>query len=88
MPTIGIDFKVKMVQVGEKKVKLQVWDTAGAERFRTITQTYYAGAMGIILAYDMTSEASFSNVSTWMRQIKEHAGADVSIILVGNKFDM
>ena len=52
----GIDFKIKTINIDEKRVKLQVWDTAGQERFRTITQTYYKGAMGIILVYDCTEE--------------------------------
>jgi small GTP-binding protein len=68
-------------------VKLQVWDTAGQERFRTITQTYYKGAMGIILVYDCTEEKSFSNISNWMKQIEQHASKDVAKVLVGNKAD-
>ena len=66
---------------------MQVWDSAGQERFRTITQTYYQNALGIILSYDITNETSFMNVSNWMKQIKEHAKSDVSIVLVGNKLD-
>ena len=69
-------------------MKLQIWDTAGQERFRTITQTYYKGAMGIILAYDCTSEDSFNNVRNWVRQIDLHANQNVEKILVGNKADL
>ena len=87
MPTIGIDFKIKSINVGGQVVKLQVWDTAGQERFRTITQTYYKGAMGIILVYDCTEEKSFSNISNWMKQIEQHASKDVVKVLVGNKAD-
>ena len=64
-----------------------MWDTAGQERFRTITQTYYKGAMGIILVYDCTEEKSFSNISNWMKQIEQHASKDVAKVLVGNKAD-
>ena len=67
MPTIGIDFKIKTINVDDKRVKLQVWDTAGQERFRTITQTYYKGAMGIILVYDCTEEQTFNNVKNWLK---------------------
>ena len=70
-----------------KNVKLQIWDTAGQERFRTITQTYYKGAMGIILAYDCTNEESFSNVRNWVRQIELHASQSVEKVLIGNKAD-
>ena len=87
MPTIGIDFKIKSINVGGQVVKLQVWDTAGQERFRTITQTYYKGAMGIILVYDCTEEKSFANISNWMKQIEQHASKDVVKVLVGNKAD-
>ena len=84
---LGIDFKIKSINVDGQVVKLQVWDTAGQERFRTITQTYYKGAMGIILVYDCTDEKSFSNISNWMKQIEQHASKDVAKVLVGNKVD-
>ena len=62
MPTIGIDFRIKTISLMGKSVKLQVWDTAGQERFRTITQTYYKGAMGILLVYDCCEEVTFNNI--------------------------
>jgi GTPase SAR1 family protein len=65
--SIGIDFKIKKINVDDKRVKLQVWDTAGQERFRTITQTYYKGAMGIILVYDCTDQQTFNNISNWLK---------------------
>ena len=71
--TIGIDFKIKAIQLGDKKIKLQIWDTAGQERFKTITTAYYRGAMGILLAYDVTNAKTFENVKNWMRQIEMHA---------------
>lgn len=57
--TIGVDFKIKAVMVNEKKIKMQIWDTAGQERFKNITQTYYKGASGIVLAYSITDPTSF-----------------------------
>ena len=84
---IGIDFKIKAIEIDQKIVKLQIWDTAGQERFRTITQTYYRGAMGIILAYDCSSQESFKNIKNWIKQIEQHAASDVSKILVANKSD-
>ena len=71
-----------------KNVKVQIWDTAGQERFRTITQTYYRGAQGIILAYDCTRNESFDNVGNWVRQIENHAAPNVKKILLGNKCDL
>jgi Ras-related protein Rab-8A len=84
----GIDFKIKTINVQDQRVKLQVWDTAGQERFRTITQTYYKGAMGIILVYDCTEESTFNNISNWLKQIEAHASPGVAKVLVANKTDL
>lgn len=70
-----------------KNIKLQIWDTAGQERFRTITQTYYKGAMGIILAYDCTNENSFKNIKSWVKQIDTHASPGVIKVLISTKND-
>merc|ERR1711953_481928 len=86
--TIGIDFKIRTIELDGKKVKLQIWDTAGQERFRTITTAYYRGAMGIMLVYDITNEKSFENIKNWIRNIEEHASADVEKMILGNKCDM
>ena len=85
---LGIDFKIKTINVQDQRVKLQVWDTAGQERFRTITQTYYKGAMGIILVYDCTEETTFNNISNWLKQIETHASPGVAKVLVANKTDL
>merc|ERR1712159_618879 len=85
--TIGIDFKIRTIELDGAKIKLQIWDTAGQERFRTITQAYYRGAMGILLVYDVTDDKSFNNVRTWMRNIEQHSNDNVVKILVGNKCD-
>ncbi|XP_010288686.1 PREDICTED: ras-related protein Rab-10 [Phaethon lepturus] len=83
-----IDFKIKTVELQGKKIKLQIWDTAGQERFHTITTSYYRGAMGIMLVYDITNAKSFENISKWLRNIDEHANEDVERMLLGNKCDM
>ncbi|XP_030410937.1 ras-related protein Rab-10 isoform X1 [Gopherus evgoodei] len=86
--TRRIDFKIKTVELQGKKIKLQIWDTAGQERFHTITTSYYRGAMGIMLVYDITNGKSFENISKWLRNIDEHANEDVERMLLGNKCDM
>eukprot|EP00941_MAST-03F_sp_MAST-3F-sp1_P002556 g2556.t1 len=86
--TIGIDFKNKLVDYKGKKIRLQIWDTAGQERFRTITQSYFRGAQGILLCYDITDANTFVNVNTWIDSIRTKADASVTKILVGNKCDM
>ena len=70
-----------------KRIKLQIWDTAGQERFRTITKTYYKGAHGIILTFDVTDENSFKNIRNWVKQIEQNAQNNVCKVLVGNKCD-
>ena len=88
LTTIGIDFKIKIVPLPNNKlVKLQIWDTAGQERFRTITKTYYKGAHGIILTYDVTDQNSFKNIRNWIKQIEANAQTNVCKVLVGNKCD-
>ncbi|XP_055389758.1 ras-related protein Rab-10 [Condylostylus longicornis] len=86
--TIGIDFKIKTVELRGKKIKLQIWDTAGQERFHTITTSYYRGAMGIMLVYDITNEKTFENIVKWLRNIDEHANEDVEKMILGNKCDI
>lgn len=88
MPTIGIDFKIKMLQVHDKRVKMQLWDTAGQERFQTITANYYKGAEGVILVYDSTQAQTFSNIRNWLKQIDNNADVDIMRILVANKCDL
>ena len=84
----GIDFKIRTIELDGKKIKLQIWDTAGQERFCTITTAYYCCAMGIMLVYDITNEKSFDNIKNWIRNIEEHASADVEKMILGNKCDM
>jgi len=83
--TVGIEYNVKDITVNNKNIRVQIWDTAGQERFRTITSSYYRGAHGIILVYDITSELSFNNLDSW---IKEFELLDAQTILIGNKIDL
>ena len=68
--TIGIDFKIKNIQLDGKRIKLQIWDTAGQERFRTITTSYFRGAQGIILVYDVTDRQTLASIRNWVAQIQ------------------
>ncbi|KAJ7186852.1 ras-domain-containing protein [Mycena filopes] len=83
--TIGVDFRVHKMDVKGKKVKLSIWDTAGQERFRTITSSYYRGAQGIILVYDVSNRDSFDALPRWFSELETYVSDKVVKILVGNK---
>ncbi len=86
--SIGVDFKTKDIIVNNKKVKLQLWDTAGHERFRTITTSYYRGAHGIAIVFDLTDRQSFEHVEKWLEEINKYAKENVMRFLIGNKSDL
>mmetsp|Transcript_7667 Transcript_7667/g.9503 ORF Transcript_7667/g.9503 Transcript_7667/m.9503 type:complete len:209 (-) Transcript_7667:59-685(-) len=86
--TIGVDFKIRTITVDGKPVKLQIWDTAGQERFRTITASYYRGAHGIVLVYDVTDEKTFKNVRNWLNECDRFTSEYVNKLLIGNKCDL
>ncbi|KDR72957.1 hypothetical protein GALMADRAFT_252317 [Galerina marginata CBS 339.88] len=85
--TIGVDFRVHKMEIKGKKVKLSIWDTAGQERFRTITSSYYRGAQGVILVYDVANRESFEALPRWYSELETYVSSSVVKILVGNKVD-
>lgn len=86
--TIGVEFGTKEVEIEGKNVKLQIWDTAGQEAFKSITRSYYRAAAGALLVYDVTSEDSFENVKTWLDEARNNGNEEMVICLVGNKIDL
>ncbi|KAJ0657576.1 putative small GTP-binding protein [Helianthus annuus] len=87
-PTIGVEFAYRNTKVGDKIVKAQIWDTAGQERFRAITSSYYRGALGAMLVYDITRRGTFENLKKWLHELREFGDRDMVIVLVGNKSDL
>ena len=88
VPTIGVDFKIKTFEIDSKKIKMQIWDTAGQERFKNIISSYYRGAHGILLLYDVTDKDSFRNLSNWLIEIEKNASKNILRVLIGNKCDL
>ena len=90
--TIGVEFSSKIIKVGtgprRKRIKLQLWDTAGTERFRSVSRSYYRGAAGAILVYDLASHASFNALPTFLNDARALASPNLTLLLAGNKLDL
>ena len=86
--TIGIDFQIKNLTIDNKKIKVQIWDTAGEERYKVVTKSYFNSSNGFIIIYDITNRESFCNVNNWIEQISTLVGNNVKCILFGNKNDL
>lgn len=86
--TIGVEFGARMVTIDSKHIKLQIWDTAGQESFRSITRSYYRGAAGALLVYDITRRDTFKHLSRWLDEARQHSQSNMVIMLIGNKNDL
>ncbi|KAK2353804.1 ras-related protein RABB1c [Trifolium repens] len=86
--TIGVEFGVKTITINNKPIKLRIWDTAGQETFRSITRSYYRGAIGALLVYDITRRETFIHLANWLKDSREHATSNIIIMLIGNKSDL
>ncbi|KAN0019028.1 hypothetical protein ACTFIV_008065 [Dictyostelium citrinum] len=84
----SVDYKNKNIVIDGRTFNLQIWDTAGQERFRTITSSFYRGAHGVLVCYDVTDQLTYNNVRLWMQEIQRYAVLGVSRVLVGNKCDL
>ena len=85
--TIGLEYKDKLIKINEKKIKLQIWDTSGQERYRSITKSFYRNANALLFVFDVTNENSFNHIKDWLIET-ENSGKDFKKILVGNKIDL
>uniref|UniRef100_A0A914Q1Q8 Ras-related protein Rab-14 n=1 Tax=Panagrolaimus davidi TaxID=227884 RepID=A0A914Q1Q8_9BILA len=86
--TIGVEFGTRIIEVNGQKIKLQIWDTAGQERFRAVTKSYYRGAAGALMVYDITRRSTYNHLSTWLTDAKNLTNPNTVIFLIGNKSDM
>ena len=86
--TVGVEFGTKNILINNKKIKIQIWDTAGEERYRSITSAYYKGAKGALIVYDITKKSSFNNIDKWISDLKLNGDKNICIIILGNKSDL
>ena len=87
--TIGVEFATKSFKIENgQNVKAQIWDTAGQERYRAITNTYYRGALGALLVYDITKSKTFESVERWLQELQQYGEPGMVVMLVGNKSDL
>ena len=86
--TVGVEFGTKNIVINEKKIKIQIWDTAGEERYRSITSAYYKGAKGAFIVYDITRKSTFVNIDKWISDLKLNGDQNICIIILGNKSDL
>lgn len=86
--TIGVEFGARMISIQQRQIKLQIWDTAGQESFRSITRSYYRGAAGALLVYDITRRETFNHLTRWLEETRQNASQEMVIMLIGNKSDL
>ena len=86
--TVGVEFGTKLFNISEHKIKAQIWDTAGQEKYRSITSAYYKGSKGAFIVYDITRKNSFDNVEKWINDLKIIGDPKINIMLIGNKIDL
>ncbi|KAG1703867.1 Ras- protein Rab-2A, variant 2 [Phytophthora capsici] len=86
--TIGVEFGARMINIENKQIKLQIWDTAGQESFRSITRSYYRGAAGALLVYDITRRETFNHLTRWLEEARQNSNSNMAIMLIGNKSDL
>ncbi|KAL6052750.1 Ras-related protein Rab-14 [Balamuthia mandrillaris] len=86
--TIGVEFGTRIIEVMGKKIKLQIWDTAGQERFRAVTRSYYRGAAGALLVYDITRRGTYNHLTSWLTDARNLTNPNTVIMLIGNKQDL
>ena len=88
MTTSGIDLKTANLEIKNKNIRIQIWDTAGQEKYKAITKNLFLKVMGAIIIFDITNEKSFNNLKNWVQMIKDECGPHMTIIIVGNKNDL
>ena len=86
--TVGVEFGAKTIKANNRRVKLQIWDTAGQDSFKSITRAYYRASAAAIICYDITNQISFENIESWLEECQSNGNSEMTMVLVGNKVDL
>ncbi|MCQ2820970.1 MAG: GTP-binding protein, partial [archaeon] len=86
--TIGLNYRVKKMKIRDEEISVQIWDTSGEEKFKSLAKNFYRGSHGALLVYDITDEKSFKEVSNWAESLKDNADKNAAIVIIGNKVDL
>ncbi|CAD8208584.1 unnamed protein product [Paramecium pentaurelia] len=86
--TVGVEFGYKTIKINDQLIKLQIWDTAGQDSFKSITRSYYRGAIGGLLVFDFSRRSTFEDIKKWLKEIKTYSCDKIELVLVGNKSDI
>lgn len=84
--TIGVEFGARLINIDHNQIKLQIWDTAGQESFRSITRSYYRDAAGALLVYDITRRESFNHLKRWLEEARQNGNPNMTIMLIGTNY--
>ena len=88
LSTLGVDVKYKYVTLNNKKIRMNIWDTAGQDRFKTIAKNYYKGANAVIFVFDVNHKNTIEKIKFWINSVKDNSSKDIIEIIVGNKIDI
>ena len=86
--TVGVEFGSKIISINNQQIKMQIWDTAGQEKYKSVSSIYYKGAKGALLVYDISRKETFNNLNRWINEIKNNSDENINILLIGNKCDL
>jgi small GTP-binding protein len=86
--TVGAEFTVTTIDFDNHQISIQIWDTAGQEKFKSITKAYIRNALGVILVFDLTDRKSFDELNQWLEDVRAFCDPNAVIILIGNKCDL
>jgi small GTP-binding protein len=87
-PTIGVEYVSTVIEIDGKALKLQIWDTAGQEKFRSIAKSYFRHAVGAVLCFSLSDRQSFDDLAIWLSDVQQYCDPNASVIVIGNKLDL